>query len=49
MAEKDATKKSDAAGEALLAELALDSEQGFGGGCNKRKNKKSRRNKESKV
>ncbi|XP_022852659.1 uncharacterized protein LOC111374237 [Olea europaea var. sylvestris] len=49
LAEKDATKKSDAAGEALLAELALDSEQGFGGGCNKRKNKKSRRNKESKA
>ncbi|CAI9787269.1 unnamed protein product [Fraxinus pennsylvanica] len=56
LAEKEATKKSNAAGEALLAELALDSEQGFGGGCNnsrhmherimdKKNSKKNRRNK----
>ncbi|KAL2465299.1 Ubiquitin carboxyl-terminal hydrolase-related protein [Abeliophyllum distichum] len=59
LAEKDATKKSDAAREAFLEELALDSEQGFGGGDNsrhmhermkdKKKSKRNRRNKDLKA
>ncbi|CAI9754612.1 unnamed protein product [Fraxinus pennsylvanica] len=59
LAEKEATRKSDAAREALLSELTVDSEQGFGGGDNsrhmhkrmkdKKKGKKSRRNKDSKA
>ncbi|XP_076954029.1 uncharacterized protein LOC143628280 [Bidens hawaiensis] len=46
LAEKDATKKSDAAREAFLAELALDSKKK---GKDKRKNKESRKTKNSKL
>ncbi|KAM7479967.1 hypothetical protein LguiA_028180 [Lonicera macranthoides] len=47
LAEKDATKKSDAAREAFLAELALDSKKGTGGGSdNSRQTKEKKRNKE---
>ncbi|XP_021866211.2 uncharacterized protein [Spinacia oleracea] len=60
LAEKDATEKSDAAREAFLAELALDSKNGSGGGNDnpkqiqekmkdKKKNKDSRRSKDLKV
>ncbi|CAA2959784.1 uncharacterized protein LOC111371309 [Olea europaea var. sylvestris] len=60
MAEKDATKKSDAAREVLLAELAVDSEQSFCGRLDnskhmnkrmkdKKKSKKRMRNKDSKA
>ncbi|CAI9787272.1 unnamed protein product [Fraxinus pennsylvanica] len=58
LAEKEATKKSDAAREALLAELAADFGQGFGGEDNsrhmkertkdKKKSKENRKNKYSK-
>lgn len=47
LAEKDATKKSDAVREAFLAELALDSKKGTGGGSdNSRQTKEKKRNKE---
>lgn len=59
LAEKDATEKSDAAREAFLAELALDSKKGGGGSDNarhmhekakdKKKNKEYRKAKDSKV
>lgn len=60
LAEKDATQKSDAAREAFLAELALDSKKGIGGGTDtsrhlhekskeKKKNKDYRKTKEFKV
>ncbi|XP_024976124.1 uncharacterized protein LOC112514052 isoform X1 [Cynara cardunculus var. scolymus] len=57
LAEKDATEKSDAAREAFLAELALDSKKGFGGIPkhlndklkDKRKNKEFRKTKDSKA
>lgn len=60
LAEKDATEKSDAAREAFLAELALDSKKGTGSGNDnskqmqdkmkdKKKSKDSRRNKDLKV
>lgn len=60
MAEKDATKKSDAAREAFLAELALDSKKGIRGGNDnsrhahekpkeKKRSKEFRKAKESKV
>ncbi|XP_010678606.1 uncharacterized protein LOC104894129 isoform X3 [Beta vulgaris subsp. vulgaris] len=60
LAEKDATQKSDAAREAFLAELALDSKKDTGKGYynlkqiqdktkDKKKNKDSRRNKDTKV
>uniref|UniRef100_A0A5B7A9X7 USP domain-containing protein n=1 Tax=Davidia involucrata TaxID=16924 RepID=A0A5B7A9X7_DAVIN len=60
LAEKDATEKSDAAREAFLAELALDSKKGIGGGSDnsrhihektkdKKKNKDYRKTKDSKV
>ncbi|CAK9184755.1 unnamed protein product [Ilex paraguariensis] len=59
LAEKDATEKSDAAREAFLAELALDSKKGSAGGSDssrhihektkdKRKNKEYRKTKDSK-
>ncbi|XP_022849882.1 uncharacterized protein LOC111371971 [Olea europaea var. sylvestris] len=59
LAEKEATKKSDAAREALLAELAADFVQGSGGGedssrhmqdrtKDKKKSKENRKNKDSK-
>lgn len=60
LAEKDATEKSDAAREAFLAELALDSKKGVQGGNDnskhaqekskeKKKNKEYRKSKDSKV
>ncbi|XP_022929671.1 uncharacterized protein LOC111436182 [Cucurbita moschata] len=60
LAEKDATKKSDAASEAFLAELALDSKKGIRGGTDnsrhahekpkeKKKSKEFRKVKDSKV
>ncbi|XP_022135262.1 uncharacterized protein LOC111007268 isoform X2 [Momordica charantia] len=60
LAEKDATKKSDAAREAFLAELALDSKKGMRGGSDnlrhahekpkeKKRNKEFRKAKDSKV
>lgn len=60
LAEKDATEKSDAAREAFLAELALDSKKGTQGrsdnsrntlekGKDKRKNKEYKKTKDSKV
>ncbi|XP_019463356.1 PREDICTED: uncharacterized protein LOC109362190 isoform X1 [Lupinus angustifolius] len=60
LAEKDATEKSDAAREAFLAELALDSEKGVKGGSentrhmektkdNKKKNKDHRKTRGSKA
>lgn len=60
LAEKDATVKSDAAREAFLAELALDSKKGAGNGNDnsksmqdkmkdKKKNKDFRRHKDIKV
>ncbi|KZV56515.1 hypothetical protein F511_22346 [Dorcoceras hygrometricum] len=60
LAEKDATDKSDAAREAFLAELALDSKRGIGVGVDilknvndrtkdKRKSKESRKNKDTKA
>lgn len=60
MAEKDATEKSDAAREAFLAELALDSNKGARGGSDssrqthdkakdKKKHKEYRKTKDSKV
>ncbi|XP_021761693.1 uncharacterized protein LOC110726521 isoform X1 [Chenopodium quinoa] len=60
LAEKDATEKSDAAREAFLAELALDSKKGSGSGNDnskqsqdkmkdRKKNKDSRRSKDLKV
>ena len=60
LAEKDATEKSDAAREAFLAELALDTRKGSGGGSDnskhahektkdKKKNKEHRKTKDSKV
>ena len=60
LAEKDATEKSDAAREAFLAELELDSIKGISGGSehsrhiqekakDKKKNKDHRRTKDSKV
>lgn len=60
LAEKDATEKSDAAREAFLAELALDSKKGARGGSDiskhtndktkeKRKHKEYRKTKDSKV
>lgn len=60
LAEKDATEKSDAAREAFLAELALDSRKGVGGEIDnsrhlneklkdKRKNKEYKKTKDSKV
>ncbi|GAB2269918.1 hypothetical protein Dimus_004836 [Dionaea muscipula] len=60
LAEKDATEKSDAAREAFLAELALDSKKANVGGSDnsrssqekmkdKKKNKDSRRTKDSKA
>ncbi|KAL3846004.1 hypothetical protein ACJIZ3_003407 [Penstemon smallii] len=60
LAEKDATEKSDAAREAFLAELALDSKKGVGPGVDnpkhvhertkdKKRSKENRRNKDSKV
>ncbi|KAL2553678.1 Ubiquitin carboxyl-terminal hydrolase-related protein [Forsythia ovata] len=60
LAEKDTMKKFDADKEAFLAELALDSEQGFVGGGDssshmhermkdKKKSKENRRNKDSKA
>jgi hypothetical protein len=60
LAEKDATEKSDAAREAFLAELALDSKKGGRGGSDtsrhahektkdKKKNKDHRKTKDSKV
>lgn len=60
LAEKDATEKSDAAREAFLAELALDSKKSVRGGSDnsrhthektkdKRKNKEYRKSKDSKV
>lgn len=60
MAEKDATEKSDAAREAFLAELALDSKKSLKGGLDnlkhaqdrtkdKKRHKDNRKNKDSKV
>eukprot|EP00258_Populus_trichocarpa_P021555 XP_024437574.1 uncharacterized protein LOC7484760 isoform X4 [Populus trichocarpa] len=60
LAEKDATEKSNAAGEAFLAELALDSKKGTQGrsdisrntlekGKDRRKNKEYKKTKELKV
>lgn len=60
LAEKDAREKSDAAREAFLAELALDSKKSAGAGVDnlkhinertkdKKKSKESRKNKDSKV
>jgi hypothetical protein len=60
LAEKDATEKSDAAREAFLAELALDSKKSVRGGSDnsrhthekikdKKKNKEYRKTKDSKV
>ena len=60
LAEKDATEKSDAAREAFLAELALDSKKGVKGGNDnarhteekakdKKKNKEYRKAKDTKV
>ncbi|GFZ07764.1 ubiquitin carboxyl-terminal hydrolase-related protein [Actinidia rufa] len=60
LAEKYATEKSDAAREAFLAELALDSKKGTGGGSensrqahektrDKKKNKENRKTKDSKA
>ncbi|CAL5327163.1 unnamed protein product [Camellia sinensis] len=60
LAEKDATEKSDAAREAFLAELALDSKKGTGGGSDnsrnvqekmrdKKKNKENRKTKDLKA
>lgn len=60
LAEKDATEKSDAAREAFLAELALDSKKVARGGSDiskhsndktkeKRKHKEYRKTKDSKV
>lgn len=60
LAERDATEKSDAAREAFLAELALDSKKGNGGGTDnsrhmhektkdKKKNKEFRKTKDPKV
>lgn len=60
LAEKDATEKSDAAREAFLAELALDSKKGTSNGNDnsknmqekvkdKKRNKDSRRNRDSKA
>lgn len=58
LAEKDATEKSDAAREAFLAELALDSKKSARGVVDnskhtqtkdKRKNRESRKTKDSKV
>ncbi|XP_073159219.1 uncharacterized protein [Henckelia pumila] len=60
LAEKDATEKSDAAREAFLAELALDSKKGIGVGVDilknvndrtkdKKKSKESRKNKDTKA
>ncbi|KAI8019795.1 hypothetical protein LOK49_LG04G01974 [Camellia lanceoleosa] len=60
LAEKDATEKSDAAREAFLAELALDSKKGTGGGGDnsrnvqektrdKKKNKENRKTKDLKA
>lgn len=60
LAEKDATEKSDAAREAFLAELALDSKKGVRGGNDnsrhtqekskdKKKNKEYKKAKDSKV
>lgn len=60
LAEKDAREKSDAAREAFLAELALDSKKGVSAGVDnskhvhertkdKKKSKESRRNKDLKV
>ncbi|CAL0325394.1 unnamed protein product [Lupinus luteus] len=60
LAEKDATQKSDAAREAFLAELALDSKKGVKGGSenirhmektkdNKKKNKDHRKTRDSKA
>lgn len=60
LADKDATEKSDAAREAFLAELDLDSRKGNGGGVDssrhlneklkdKRKNKDHKKSKDSKV
>ncbi|XP_028092844.1 uncharacterized protein LOC114293027 isoform X1 [Camellia sinensis] len=60
LAQKDATEKSDAAREAFLAELALDSTKGTGGGSDnlkhvhekardKKKNKELRKTKDSKI
>ncbi|KAK4735325.1 hypothetical protein R3W88_009586 [Solanum pinnatisectum] len=50
LAEKDATKKSDAASEALLAELAHDSKNSSGGGngCSKHAHEKIKDKKKSK-
>ncbi|KAG5618238.1 hypothetical protein H5410_018062 [Solanum commersonii] len=50
LAEKDATKKSDAASEALLAELAHDSKNSSGGGngCSKHTHEKIKDKKKSK-
>lgn len=60
LAEKDATEKSDAAREAFLAELALDSKKAVRGGSDsskqtqdkhkdRKKNKDYRKTKDSKV
>ena len=60
LAEKYATEKSDAAREAFLAELALDTRKGSGGGSDnskhahektkdKKKNKEHRKTKDAKV
>ncbi|KAK4394563.1 hypothetical protein Sango_1610600 [Sesamum angolense] len=60
MAEKDATEKSDAAREAFLAELALDSKKGAGAGVEgskhmhertkeRKKSKENRKNKDPKA
>lgn len=58
LAEKDAREKSDAAREAFLAELALDSKKGATAGVDnskherlkdKKKSKEGRKNKDSKV
>lgn len=58
LAEKDAREKSDAAREAFLAELAMDSKKGINSAVDnskhekakdKKKSKDSRKNKDSKV
>ena len=48
MAEKDAREKSDAAREAFLAELALDSKKGTTTGVENSKHEKSKDKKKSK-
>lgn len=48
LAEKDAREKSDAAREAFLAELALDSKKGITTGADNSKHDKSKDKKKSK-